>query len=322
MSRKDKAGYRVIGLAMMVVGLFTLPFILGGCDNEDCVNCVEMPPPVVPTGVHSISQHDRVIVQWLDISYFPYDGNYSPNVVTYVVYGRFFEDSDLDDPNREFVVLGEVDWDENFDPDTGLHWFDDMDVAFGERYEYAVSAVNAAGQESALSFEIVTDALVYFGESAVRIFGADGPADQYSINSGFDFSDLFSQPVNPWATTPTYDIRVLFEDGIPYVQTAGPSVRIQDFGVFTDGYGNLVFEGVSWAPADYYSLTGKLELIMNHIYVLEIDGEELHYAKFGVVSKDDISVGIEWAYQTIPGLPELKAVPEPVAKPENRKISL
>lgn len=322
MNRKGNAAIRMIGSALLVVGLFTFPFLLGGCDNEDCVNCVEMLPPVVPTGVHSISQDDLVIVQWYDISYYPYDGDYSRNVVKYVIYSRFFEDDDVYNPDREFVVIGEVAWDENFDPGSGLHWFDDWDASNGERYEYAVTAVNAANQESALSFELVTDAPLPMGLDPVRLYGADGPGDVYAINSGFDFSDLFSQPVNPWATTPHFDIRVFFRDGVPYVQTAGASVRIQDFGVFSDGYGGLVFEGVSWAPADYYSSTGVLELIMNHIYVVEIEDTELHYAKFGVVTQDDISVGIVWAYQTIPGLPELKAADEPAPKPINRQIKL
>ena len=89
--------------------------------------------------------------------------------------------------------------------------------------------------------------------------------------------------------------------------TANPArAVIQDFGVFTDG-GQLIFEGVSWAPADGYSQTGKLELVPGHIYVLEISVPQLHYAKFGVTGAYSGSVDIIWAYQTIPGLPELEA---------------
>jgi hypothetical protein len=64
---------------------------------------------------------------------------------------------------------------------------------------------------------------------------------------------------------------------------------------------------VGWAPADGYSQTGKLELVTGHIYVLEIRDSQLHYAKFGVTGTNSASVNIIWAYQTIPGLPELKA---------------
>ncbi len=321
--RKNATG-RAKGIAAAGLALLLLPALLTGCDNDDCVSCVEMDPPVVPTGVHSISDDNRVIVQWYDISYYPYDGKYNPNVVTYVIYSRFFEDGDEYDPNREFVVIGEVAWDENFDESSGLHWFDDVEAVNGERYEYAVSAVNAAGTESALSYELVTDAPLPMGLDPVRIYGADDAADTYAIVSGFDFSDLYSQPVDPFAVDSTYDIRVYFQDSVPYVQTAGASVKIQDYGMFVDGQGYLAFEGVSWAPdADYtYSTTGTQELILGHVYVLKIDGAETHYAKFGVTNIDDTSVSIIWAFQTIAGLPELKAPPERDPEPENRQISL
>ena len=322
--------FKVIGLAGVLLGLFILPFILGGCDSDDCVNCIELPPPVVPTGVHSISGDDLVIVQWYDISYFPYDGNYNANVVSYGIYRRDYEDGDYEDPNREFYFLGEVDWnDENFDIYSGLHKFEDWEVENGERYEYAVTAINVVGAESALSYEFVTDAPLPMSLVdrdgnliPVTIFGAAEAGDPNSIYSGFDFSDLDSRAIDPFAVDSAFDIRVFFQGAVPYVQTAGPSVLIQDFGMFVDRNNELVFEGVSWAPADYYSSTGVMELILGHIYVMEILDTELHYAKFGVVEQDNQSVGIVWAFQTIDGLPELKAPPEPKPETDNPQISL
>ena len=104
--------------------------------------------------------------------------------------------------------------------------------------------------------------------------------------------------------------------GIPVFGDKGASVHIQDFGVCTDAQGNLVFECVGWAPADGYSSTGVLELILGHIYVLEIvdysgDSVEVFYAKFGITRVDSQSVDIVWAYQTIEGLPELLAPDDP-----------
>ncbi len=87
-------------------------------------------------------------------------------------------------------------------------------------------------------------------------------------------------------------------------------MRIQDFGVFTDGAGNLVFEGVSWAPADGWSNTGVLEIVAGHIYVIEIYDPvagTLHYAKLGITVVGTGAVQAQWAYQTIEGLPELSA---------------
>ena len=291
---------------------------------------VEMEPPVVPTGVHSISGDNLVIVQWYDISYPPYDGSYNENVVKYVIYSRFFEEGDQSDPNREFFYIGEVAWDENFDGSSGLHWFYDTEVENGYQYEYAVAAVNAAGIESALSYEFVVDAPLpmspYFNGNYLPVTLQDGNGSPTQVSeSGFNFQlaaenqgNLNAGRVDP--TAQTADITIAFENGIPYVSANPSRVAIQDFGVFTVG-GQLIFEGVSWAPADGYSQTGKLELVPGHIYVLEIQGAETHYAKFGVVDIDETSVGIIWAYQTIAGLPELMTPPEPDPHTEYRRIS-
>lgn len=296
---------RVI-LVLLAISLLAL---LAGCSEDDCINCVELPPPVVPTGVHSISGDGEIIVQWYDISYYPYDGAYNENVVTYYVY-RYFDDFSHE---PGFYIVGEVDWDQNFDPDSGLHWYVDRDVEFDTQYEYAVTAVNAAGRESDLSYEIVLDVPVHIGDVPIGLYNYNGSNPQWS---GYDFSRMASGRTDPDAAGSTADIRVAYQGGVPYVHTTRPlDVKIQDFGVFTaeDDLGNefLVFEGVSWAPEGGYSNTGVLELVIGHIYVVEIydptDG--LHYAKFGVVGIGSDAVEIVWAYQTMEGMPELKAEP-------------
>jgi len=295
------------GLALVVSLFLLVALAIGGagCQSDDCVNCVELPAPVVPTGVHSISGDNEVIVQWYDIAYHPYDGNYNENVTSYIIYSRFFAEGDQNDPSREFFFIGEVAWNQNFDAYSGLHWFIDEDAVNGQRYEYAVTAVNADGRESALSFEFVIDAPLPISSSAVRLWDSEG---DYGHLGGFDFSALEAGRVDPGTPDTTADVKLVFDNGIPYLQTTRTSVHVQDFGVFLDPSGNLVFEGVSWAPADGYSSTGRLELIVGHIYVVEIvDYAEatIHYAKLGVVNQGPDSVWIHWAYQTIAGLPEL-----------------
>ncbi|PID81565.1 hypothetical protein CSB20_02350 [bacterium DOLZORAL124_64_63] len=276
---------------------------LTGCESDDCVNCVNLPPPVVPTGVHSISGDGSVLVQWYDISYHPYDGQYNANVERYFIYWRFYQDGDENDPGRTFEYLGEVAWNENFDPNSGLHWFEDTGAVNGERYEYAVAAVNADGLESALSYELVTDAPLPHSAAPVVLYDRDGGFPERSM---FDFS-LLEDGNNQGGTGFQADIQVFFQNGVPYVETVRSGVSIQDFGAFISGQGELVFEGVSWAPAEGYSSTGVLELITGHIYVLELNegSDGLHYAKFGVLSVGSEVVEIIWAYQTISGLPEL-----------------
>lgn len=304
---------------LALVCLSLLFIFMSGCESEDdCLNCVPLPPPVVPTGVHSISGDDLVIVQWYDISYAPYDGSYNENVVQYNIYSRFYEEGDDNDPNRKFYYIGYVRWDENFDGYSGLHWFYDVDVENGYQYEYAVTAVNAADIESVLSYEFVVDAPLpmspFFNGNyiSVNLEDGNGTPDQVA-KSGFNFAMAAENQNNTTAgrvdpTSTAADVVVSFENGFPYV-TANPSrAFIQDFGVFTDTEsGDLIFEGVSWAPADGYSQTGKIELVPGHIYVVEIRDTQLHYAKLGVTGISGDSVSIIWAYQLIPGLPELEA---------------
>jgi hypothetical protein len=313
-NRKRRAigpeGRRRLALPLALGGLVALTLLATGCDSEDCVNCIPLPPPVVPTGVHSISGDNEIVVQWYDISYAPYDGQYNENVVSYRVYSRFFAEGDQNDPDRVFYLIGEVAWDENYDFLTGLHWFVDAgpDVVNGERYEYAVAAVNAAGAESALSYELVTDAPLPMSTVPVTI--GDG--------SGFDFSTHLVVPGGAGDVLVTY--RPAGTGMVPYLQATSADVRIQDFGVFTDANGGLIFEGVSWAPADGYSNTGILEIVAGHIYIVEIYdpvARTLHYAKLGITAVGFNAVQAHWAYQLIPGLPELAAPRERgVAEPE------
>ena len=305
---------------LLVAVVLVLLVALVGCESdEDCISCVdELPPPVVPTGVRSISGNNEVIVEWFDIAYAPYNDSYNENVVTYYIYSRFYEIGDEADPSREFFFIGEVAWNENYDGNSGIHWFVDADVENGRQYEYAVAAVNEAGLQSALSFEFVADAPLPMSPlnsngwfTPVRVYDGNGPTASLS---GFDFRLAGENPnvlsagvVNP---SGGYHIRISVEGGIAYAIANSPAVRIQDFGVFTNGNGDLIFEGVSWAPADGYSRTGKLEMVAGHVYIVEIIDtvtNELHYAKFGIDAVNSGSVDLIWAYQLIAGLPELKA---------------
>lgn len=293
--------------ALILTTAILLLALLAGCSSEDCVTCVDLVPPVVPTGVHSISGDNEVIIQWYDISYHPYDGSFNPNVERYFIYWRFYQPGDEYDNERTFEYLGEVAWDENFDISSGLHWFTDDGAVNGERYEYAVAAVNSAGQESALSYELVTDAPLPHSFAPVLLYQRDGG---FPERSWFDFSLWdYGHDINYAGFMA--DIQFFFEDGVPYVETVRTGVQIQDFGVFTNSAGEFVFEGVSWAPVDGYSSSGVVEIIPNHIYVMKLNegSNQIHYAKFGVLDVGAEVMEMVWAYQSIAGLGEL-SVPD------------
>ncbi|MBM4130217.1 hypothetical protein FJ250_04205 [bacterium] len=307
----------MILMVLLAPGLF-----LAGCTEDDCLNCVDVPPPVVPTGVRSISGDGYVIIEWHDMVYAPYDGSYTASLVAYEVYRRNYRFGDENDPGRAFdpVPIAVVDWDENYDSGTGLHWHVDENVANGLQYEYAVASVNAAGARSALSFEFVVDAPLPMSPLdsqgwfvPLPVFDGNAPG---AIGYGFVFSRAASNPlvlaagrVTPGVEVIVADIEVFFSGGIPFVRRGASHVRLQDMGDFSDGAGNLLFEGVSWAPVRGYSATGTLELVPGHVYVAEIHvgGGNVHYAKFGVDSLGSGLVNLVWAYQLIANLPELSA---------------
>jgi hypothetical protein len=307
-------------LTMMLMAVLAPGIFLAGCSNDDCLNCADLPPPVVPTGVHSISGDGYVVVQWNDLVYAPYDGAYSGNLVSYEVYRRGYSFGDENNPDRTFdpnpiAVIG---WDENYDSGTGLHWYVDGNVTNGLQYEYAVASVNAAGARSALSFEFVVDAPL-----PMSPLGNDGwfiPLPIYDANVlgavgyGFAFSRAASAPllpaygrVTPGVEVGAADLEFFFSGGVPYVAEGRSQVRLQDLGDYSDGAGHVLFEGVTWAPVNGYSVTGTLELVAGHVYAVEITSGPgaVHYAKFGVHSVGSGFVNIIWAYQLIINLPEL-----------------
>lgn len=325
--------------AMFLMAVLAPVLLLAGCSNDDCLNCADVPPPVLPNGVHSISGDGYVIVQWNSLTYAPYDGSYNESLVAYEVFRRNFLPGDENDPLRTFgtAPVAVVAWDENYDGGSGLHWYVDEDVTNGYQYEYAVRSVNAEGVASELSFEVVVDAPLPMSPLdnqgwfvPLAVYDANAPG---ATGYGFVFSRAALAPailsagrVTPGVEVLNADIEVFFSGGVPFVTQGASHVRLQDMGDYSDGFGNLYFEGVTEAPAAGYSVTGTLELVPGHVYVAEISagGGHVHYAKFGVDSVGSGLVNIIWAYQLILDLPELSAPGEVVRESEDgpRFISL
>lgn len=292
--------------ALLILGvLLVAAVIVVGCSKDDCVSCVE-PAPVAPTYVYSESGDGQVTLYWSD---FPEIYN---AIDRYQVFSRFYTNGDENDPNREFFLIGEVPVGENFDPDTHeYHYVDDAsDVQNGVDLEYAVRAVATNGQVGDLSYELVIDTPLPMSETPIEIFDANGAQGNLG---GFDFSLQDDGRVDPNAPGTSADVQVVFRDGVPYLEAMRTDVHLQDLGVFYDASGGLDFAGVSWAPDGGYSASGVLEIIADHVYVVEIVNEpqtgDLHYAKFGVaaINQASHSVLAMWAYQLVNGLPELSA---------------
>lgn len=318
--------------AVAVISLqgFLLLSLLAGCESDDCVSCVAA-PPVAPTQVYSVSGDSRITVYWND-----YPEIYSDDITGYRVWSRFFEPGDQNDPAREFFLIGEVALGEDYNSTFGQYYFIDDEVENAVDYEYAVSTVSSHG-ESYLSFEFIVDTPLPMSETPLTLFDVAGPNGQLS---GFDFSRAGEQGggnsngadgiVDPTVPGAGADIQVRFDErGVPWLETLRGDVHVQDHGTFIDGNGDLYFDGVGWAPESGWSVSGVLELIEGHIYVVKILNEptmdDVHYAKLGIVDVNPVtaSVTIIWAYQLVNGLPELAAPrPRQVERDDQRVIRL
>jgi hypothetical protein len=303
-----------LGLLLALGGLL----MAAGCSEDECVTCVE-PQVLAPTQVYSVSGDGKVTLYWND-----YPEIYSPDIAKYIVWSRYYEIDDEDNPDRIFEYIDEVNVGENYDASTGQYFYVDDLVTNAVDFEYAVSAVTTDGRESYLSFEFVVDTPLPMSETALTLFDYAGANSDLS---GFDFSLAAEHGnydsngaegvVDPTIENSTADIYVEFDDaGVPWLKTTREDIHVQDYGTFLDGAGQLYFEGVSWAPLTGYSESGVLELIAGHIYVVQIMHEpapgDIHYAKLGVSAVDGVHgfAKIHWAYQLVNGLPEL-AAPEP-----------
>lgn len=264
-------------------------FWLGGCSEEDCIECVDRDPPAVPTGVYSVTGDGRITVLWNDI--------YQSDLAGYAVYRD-------DNADGEFEHLADLAWDENWDQTTGLHHFVDEPVTNGLTYEYAVASYDGAGNESELSFEVVLDTPRPEGFDVDLFDRLITPAA-----SGFDFSRALRVP----AADATADIFVEWSGDVPFVYAARSDVELQDYGnVMTDS-GFIDLDLLSYAPLEGWTVARRVEAIRGHAYVVRVGTSTYHYAKIAVMDLDGItgSITVDWAYQIAADNRELKAMPAP-----------
>jgi len=323
--------YRIphwLTLPVLALALAGIAVLAGGCsDDDECVTCID-PPPVTPTQVYSVSGDNQITLYWSDYAEIYGD------IAYYRVYSRAYTPGDEDSPDRFTTddVIAEVSVGTNYDPTYGqYHYVDDFADVEGDvnglDFEYAVDAVAADGQASRyLSFELVIDTPLPMSEQPVEL--VDTASDPDALGA-FDFSLLDQGRVAPGDPDEAPDVRVVFDEGVPYLETTREDVLVQDYGTFIDGNGDLLFSGLSWGPEQGYSSTGRVELIAGHIYALKILSEpggttDTHYAKLGVDRVLAGSVLVMWAYQVQPWLPELAppAVARPGGQPEFEPIRL
>jgi len=283
----------IVGLVFISSFVCGCVFFFAGCSSEEkssvepqVIETTKDMPPFPPQGVSSITGDGYVVVNWLP----NWESQLGEkDLAGYIIYRSLQE-------TENYGEIGRVGSDANS--------FTDRTVKNGITYFYAVSAVDAAGNESELSVENVFD--------TPRPAGKNVTLQDYSIvpqASGFSF--IHSDRIQLWDnnTTDIY-FGVDTEVRVPYLYS--DNNQIQDMG-FTDN-----MDEISFAPQNGFT-TLFMEAIKGHTYVLlTSDG---HYAKIRVSdvyiewAGEEVrsaSITFDWAYQLQTGNPEL--APKRVSK--------
>lgn len=266
---------------------------LGAC-GSDTTTVVDLSPPSIPAGVSSITGDGAVYVRWV------------PNKESDLAGYRIWWDGDGDEEFDELAVIGEFEdgvYQDNGTPtasDDFLEFADVLGYEYNGTYNsYAISAYDVAGNESGLSWEYVVDVPRPEG-SGLRL--EDRRA--FPQLAGYDLSSLSSQ-AQPWDDLST-DLWFEF-DGQAVARLGVPAnfVRILDAGFHGyNGFGGL--DGVDYAPSTGWSVTGMVEAIAGHTYVLRIRngvsfGADDFYAKVWLEGFEAGGALLWWAYQEVPG---------------------
>jgi len=265
--------------SLLVLPLMLLGVLLAGCHDHPVAPPV---PPAAPRGLASVTGDGRATLGWL--------ANTEPDVVGYRIYEGPCGGIDCDYTRIAAIAApagaGYVEY-----VVTGL--------TNGVTRFFAVAAVNQAGAESELSYDVVFD--------TPRPAGAGLVLNNYLVHDtdvGYDFSAYARTDI----VDPPADIFFgYYEDttGFVHQQVFVPdySTDIQDAGYVAS------LDQVDFAPdaESGWSPSGTAEAVPGHAYVVWT--RDNHFAKFRVTAVGPAQITIDWAYQVDPGNRELKARP-------------
>lgn len=253
---------------------------LAGCDDTT-TSPHDITPPAAPRGLFSVTGDGQVTLTWL--------ANTEPDLAGY----RVYEAPCASGTNCPYDRIGS----------TAATQFVVTGLTNGVTRYYAVSAVDRAGNESALSVEDVFDTPRPAGSGAINNF-VNG-----HLGAGWDFS--VASPVAD--TAAAADMFYGFNGTVHQMFTPDVATNIQDAGYASS------LDAVDFAPNAGWSPTGTVELIPGHCYVVWTRDD--HYAKFRVTGLSATLVSFDWAYQTAAGNPELHARPAHPDAPVLRPIA-
>ncbi len=267
-------GWRTVGALCAVFWVCAASLFLSSCcDDEDgCSACgVDTHAPAAPRGLYSVTGDGRVTLSWLS--------NTESDLERYIVWWS-------DQYEGTYQKVADV------DACADCYWmsYTDRLAENGRTYFYAVSAVDAHGNESDLSLEEVWDTPRPEGHGQV----SNAVIQSGYPTAGFDF--FLHQAVA--ADDPRADFYYYNDELAGAFLIAGSDyygqqeiTQVQDMG-WTDDFGEIDF-----APEEGWSPTGTAEMIAGHTYVLLT--RDNHYAKIRVTGFDPGQLSFDWAYQAV-----------------------
>lgn len=255
---------RVLFVALLAV-------LAAGCDDHNPSSVRDLNPPAAPRGVFSVTGDTEVQLNWL------------PNTEGDVAGYRVYESPCASGPGCPYDRIGT----------TGATSFVVSPLTNGVTRYYAVSAFDAAGNESELSFDTVFDTPRPEGFGLALTNYLDDPA-----HAGYDFSAYVVRAFDATGT----DVYFGVQGGANLMFAPFTDTEIQDAGYASS------LDAVDFAPTAGWSPSGTAEAVAGHCYVVRIVD---HYAKFRVTAVNGTQVTVDWAYQIDPGNRELKAGRDP-----------
>jgi hypothetical protein len=249
----------------LVLPLIALAVMLSGCDETTAPRDVR--PPAAPRGFQSITGDRQVLLQWL------------PNTEADLAGYRVYAADCASGTGCPYSLIGATE---------GTSYVV-RGLANGVTKYFAIAAYDASGNESDLTYADVFD--TPRPEGSLRLQSVQiNPA-----RSGWDLSAFAVVP----SSSPNVDL-VFSDDSTTYEMVAPfTDTDIQDAGFATS------LDAVDFAPTDGWSLTGTVELVPGHCYVVWTRDD--HYAKFRVTGLSTGQLALDWAYQIDTGNRELKA---------------
>lgn len=266
--------------------------VLGVAGCNDSSSPRDVTPPAAPRGLFSVTGDKSVTLNWL--------ANTEGDLAGY----RVYEAPCASGSNCPYDRIGA----------TAATQFVANGLTNGVTRYYAVSAVDASGNESPLSYEDVFDTPRPAGSTALNNFvnGTAGAGWDFSAFAKVDqtdpSADIFYGNNGSIAQMFATEVQVAPGQFIPNdIQDAGYATSLDavDF--------SPVGANAGWSP------TGTVELIPGHCYIVWTWDD--HYAKFRVTGVSSTTVSLDWAYQTATGNPELHARPVHVATNSPRRVT-